>query len=122
MKLFPCFAAVVLAALLPLLTGCESSKGSPLPGGALPPTNPDTVQVMTQSPDKNFRVVGVVKVTRTVGNFESKKTIERKFQVLAAKMGAQAVIIDAMPIGSLAGVNKLKGEGRAIVWDNRKPE
>jgi hypothetical protein len=122
MKIFPRLAAVFVLALLPLLAGCESSKGSRIPGDALAPTNPDSVQVLTQSPERNFRVVGMLKVTRAVGNLESKKTIERKFQVQAANLGAQAVIIDIMPVGSYTGMNKVKGEGRAIVWDNRKPE
>jgi predicted component of type VI protein secretion system len=122
MKMFPRLFPVLLAAILPVLTGCETSKGSRMPGSDLAPTNPDTVEVLAQTPERNFRVVGVVNVVRSVGNLESKKTIERKFQVLAAKLGAQAVIIDIMPVGSFTGINVLKGEGRAIVWDNRKPQ
>jgi hypothetical protein len=122
MKSFPRLAFFVLVALVPLLSGCASNKGTPIPGTSLPPTNPDSVQILYATPDRNFRVVGTVDISRGVGNLESRKSVERRFQVLAANLGAQAVIIDTMPKSTFTGMNTIKGTARAIVWDNRKPE
>lgn len=122
MKVFLRFTSHAFLVLLPLLAGCATNKGTPIPGTALAPVSPDAVQILHATPERNFRVVGTVDVNRSVGNLESKKSIERRFQVLAAQLGAEAVIIDVMPQANFTGVNSVRGQARAIVWDNRKPE
>ncbi len=122
MKLFSCLASVLVLALFPLLTGCQSSKATTIAGMApLPPTSPDSVEILKATPTRNFRVVGIVRLTRMVANFESNKASERRFQEHAAKLGAQAVIIDVYPSTSLGGT-VVTGEGRAIVWDSKPRE
>src|SRR5262245_59431060 len=121
MKLFPPLALVVALGCLPFITGCTSNKSMAIPGTSLAPTNPDSIQVLNATPDRNFRVVGTVEIQRGIGNLDSQKTLVRKYQVEAAKLGAQAVIIDTMPQATITGMNKIKGTARAIVWDNSKP-
>ena len=122
MKLLSCVASVFVLALFPLLTGCQSSKVTAIAGVAtLPPTNPASVEIIDVTPTRNFRVLGVVKLTKMVGSFEAKQSTGRRFQEQAAKLGAQAVIIDVMPSTSLSGA-VTTGEGRAIVWESKPRE
>ena len=121
MKLSPRLALILVAAIPLLLAACSSNKTMAIPGTSIAPTNPDSVEVLTATPDRNFRVVGTVEIQRGIGNLESRQAITRKFQVEAAKLGAQAVIIDTMPKATFSGMNVVKGVARAIVWDNSKP-
>ena len=122
MKLPLRLVLLVLVALIPLLTSCQSTKSDVIPGtSGLAPTSPDSVQILLQTPERNFRVLGIVRITRSMASFEKDKDSQRRFQVEAARLGAQAVIIDSYPTTKMSG-EVIKGEARAIVWDNRKPE
>ena len=93
------------------------SSGSRAPSQSFPPTAPEHVQILYQEPQKPFTVVGYVSLGRsTVANDAS---VERKFKAVAANMGADAVIIDALPKTPAVGI-VVQGEGRAIKWTSRR--
>lgn len=100
-----CLAAIALC-------GCVQSAGSRVPGNARAATDPAKIQVLYQEPKRPFLVVGHVSVERAIAGDDY--YIGRKFQAVAATMGAQAVIVDRLPKTTF--VSHVQGEGRAIVW------
>jgi hypothetical protein len=77
------------------------------------PTSPEQVKVLYQEPSRPYQVIGFVSVDRAVAGADT--VIERKFQTVAASMGADAVLIDTLPKASVLGA-PVQGKAKAIKW------
>jgi hypothetical protein len=96
-----------------LLTACVTSGGNKVPGKWFPPTSPEHVQVFYQEPSRPYQIVGFVSVDRAVAGADT--VIERKFRTVAATMGADAVLIEALPKATVLGA-QVQGKAKAIKW------
>ncbi|MEN9573116.1 MAG: hypothetical protein RL514_971 [Verrucomicrobiota bacterium] len=104
--------AVALSLALLLLCGCASSTTTPISGGKTAPTSVDSIEVLFDPPSRPYKTIGLVTVqTGSIGAKDS--VIQREFKSAAAKLGADAVIIESLPAGIL---NEQAGRGRAILW------
>ena len=111
------FSAIVIALAL---AACATSGTNAVPGAAHQPTDPNKVQVLYQAPSRPYKVIGFVSVDKTIG--VSDEDVTRKFREAAAKLGAQAVIVDALPVASILNrksilSNQAQGKGKAIRWE-----
>ncbi len=110
------FSAIVIALTL---VACATSGTNAVPGITYHPTDPSKVQILYQTPQRPFNVIGFVSVDKTIG--VSDEDVRRKFREAAAKLGAQAVIVDALPVASILNrrsilSNQAQGKGKAIRW------
>lgn len=105
---------LILAFVAIATTACVTSNGCRIPGQQpLPPTNPDLITVYyLQPPTRPYVILGDVTVHRAIAG--SDEANERKFKTVAATMGADAVIVDAIPEHSY--FTDVPGKGKAIKW------
>ena len=113
-----CFALAACSAALSL-DGCTTSGTSAVPGASYPPTDPNKVQVLYQPPSRPYQVIGFVSVDKTIG--VENEQVAKKFREAAAKLGAQAVVVEALPVASIISrdnifSNQAQGKGKAIRW------
>jgi hypothetical protein len=108
MKL-PCFIFVLLVVAI---TGCVMSDVRKVPGVNYDKTDPKNVELLYQMPKRDFEVIGFVSMTAGAGVHQPR--VEQEFRDQAAKLGADAVIIDALP--APGSINAVEGKGRAIRW------
>ena len=104
----------ILAASL-LLAACAISSTDRVPGKSYAATDPEKVEVLYQQPNKPFEVIGFVSIDITLGGSPA---VTRKFQSAGAKIGADAVIVEALPRLKPIGRPSL-GSGKAIRWAKR---
>ena|SRR5437762_9028860 len=102
--------AGLLAVLL--LGGCVVSHARKVPGVNYTKTEASEIELLYQEPSKPYEVVGFVSVDK--GGGASDAAVEREFRTKAASLGANAVIIEALPVHGLITV--VQGHGRAIRW------
>jgi hypothetical protein len=107
------------SAIAILLSACATSGTSAVPGASHQPTDPNKVQVLYQAPSRPYEVIGFVSVDKTIG--VSDEDVTRKFREAGAKLGAQAVIVDSLPVASILNrksilSNQAQGKGKAIRW------
>src|SRR5437660_1304171 len=81
------------------------------------PLMPEHIQILYQEPQKPFTIVAYVSVGRS--SVANDASVERKFKAVAATMGADAVIVDALPKTPVVGI-VVQGKGRAIKWSSRR--
>jgi hypothetical protein len=95
MKKIPhCLTAAIGAGLLALLTGCNTismQTTSYLGTPSYPPTEPASIEILQTAPTKPHVRLG--EITAEPSGNPTKEQIQQKFQVAAAKMGANAVVI-----------------------------
>ena len=94
------------------VTGCVISHGTRVPGTNYARTDPQNVELLYQEPPKAYQVVGFVAIDRGGGVTDA--GIEKEFRVEGSKLGADAVIIDALPVHGL--FTTVQGKGKAIRW------
>jgi hypothetical protein len=98
--------------VLVLLSGCVVSHARRVPGVNYAPADAAAIEVLYQEPTRPYEVVGFVSVD--IGSGVSDAAIERRFRTEAASLGANAVIIEAMPIHGF--ITTVQGKGKAIKW------
>jgi len=95
MKSFHRFlAAVVVGAVLALLTGCNTISVNSTAYLGTPnfsPTDPASIEILQTAPTRPHLRLG--EITAEPSGNPTKQKIEQKLQVAAAKMGANAVVI-----------------------------
>lgn len=104
---------ILLVALIISLSGCIASHRTKVPGVSYSRVDPTNVELLYQEPTKPYQTVGFVSVDRGAGVKD--KYIERTFQVEAAKLGADAVVIESLPVKGL--FTTVQGQGKAIRWN-----
>ena len=83
-----------------------------VPGVTYPQTDPQKVQLLYQDPPRIYEVVGFVAVDVGVGVGQDR--VEQAFQAKGSKLGADAVVIEALPLNT--AFKQVQGKGKAIRW------
>ncbi|MFA6543088.1 MAG: hypothetical protein WCS99_01600 [Limisphaerales bacterium] len=110
--ILPICITIALSLTSLLLCGCASSTTTPISGGNTAPTTVDSIEVLFDPPSRPYKTIGLVTVsTGSIGAKDS--VIQREFRSAAAKLGADAVIVESLPAGIF---NEQSGRGRAILW------
>lgn len=100
----------VLAVGFITLAGCVHSRSRIIAPAAYPPTAPSRVAILYQVPNRPYTVVA--KLTVGGGRSTERAVLERELRQQAARLGAEAVIVDKRPVS--AGYFGMWG--RAVRW------
>ena len=92
--------------------GCAISHATRVPGANYPPTDPRGVELLYQEPARAYEVVGFVAVD--VGAGVTGPSVQRKFRTAGSELGAEAVVVEALPVHGF--ITTVQGKGKAIRW------
>jgi hypothetical protein len=88
----PVLLALAAGTLLPGCSQVVATSDRLVGAPTFPPTNPATVQILRQFPDRSYQRIGEVFIEPQSGNPPEPK-IEQALQKEGARMGADAVVI-----------------------------
>lgn len=95
-----------------MVSGCVVSQSTKVPGANYARTEPRDVELLYQEPPDTYEVVGFVAVDTGAGADDAH--VEQKFRVAGSKLGAQAIIIEALPVHGI--LTTVQGKGKAVRW------
>jgi hypothetical protein len=93
-RIYRSLAVLIGSGILLLLTGCNTismRSAAYLSSPNFPPTEPSSIEILQTAPTKPHVRLG--EITAEPSGNPTKQEIQEKFQVAAAKMGANAVVI-----------------------------
>jgi hypothetical protein len=104
---------ILLLGVIASITGCATSQTARTTLENRAPVAVESVEVFFDPPKRPFKTVGLVTVQIALIG-ASDQVIRQEFKKAAAKLGANAVIIESLPAGLF---NDQAGRGKAIIWD-----
>jgi hypothetical protein len=105
--------AVPIALLWLIVCGCVLTGSKPVPGKTFAPTQSANVEVFFELPTRSFDVIGFIDASRSIAGSDERSL--RKFKEAAAKLGADGIIVEAMPKTPFVGL-VVQGRAKAIKW------